>query len=303
MKKKKNKFNIKKHITEEFLKSFKEKNLPPWENPTRLDRFPMNPTTKVGYRGINIFYLCMLSSMRENKSAYFMTFKQASALGAKIKKGSIAYPITYNKRVEKEKEENSKNLKPVAINDETNKTVYFLAKYYNVFSTEDIEDLPKKYVYQLKTGQKFKKDQEIEKFIKNTGANISHAALTTNGCYLAKKDKISMAPINSFKSKDAYYRVIFHELVHWTGAKKRLNRNLSGDQESEAYWKEEITAEFGAAMIAYHFGMKYTTNHTQYIKHYLSTMEKNKNVLFSSASNAQKAFDYLISNRKENNLE
>jgi antirestriction protein ArdC len=44
--------------------------------------------------------------------------------------------------------------------------------------------------------------------------------------YVPSRDFISMPAFAGFKGADYFYHVAFHELVHWTGHKSRLGRDL-----------------------------------------------------------------------------
>ena len=52
-------------------------------------------------------------------------------------------------------------------------------------------------------------------------------------CYIPMLDKIKMPEITGFvdlkvcSAAEASYATTFHELVHWSGAEKRLDRGLS----------------------------------------------------------------------------
>ena len=47
-------------------------------------------------------------------------------------------------------------------------------------------------------------------------------------CYVPSKDMIRMPDRGRFVDREAFYATLCHELIHWSGADTRLNRNLSG---------------------------------------------------------------------------
>ena len=49
---------------------------------------------------------------------------------------------------------------------------------------------------------------------------------------------------------EAYYGTLLHELTHWTGAKTRCARDLTGRFGSQAYAMEELVAELGSAFLS-----------------------------------------------------
>jgi antirestriction protein ArdC len=107
---------------------------------------------------------------------------------------------------------------------------------------------------------------------------------------------VSMPQFSAFISAEAYYSVLAHELIHWTGAKPRLHRDLSGWFGSEAYGAEELVAELGAAFIAGHLGLTLDprTDHAPYIASWLKVLRSDPRAIVTAASKAQAAADYLI---------
>lgn len=96
-------------------------------------------------------------------------------------------------------------------------------------------------------------------------------------------------------SDGSYYAVLAHELTHWTGAKARLDRDLSGRFGSEAYAMEELVAELGAAFLSGQLGLPSVprTDHAPYIATWLKVLKNDSRAIFTAASKAQAAADYL----------
>ena len=54
----------------------------------------------------------------------------------------------------------------------------------------------------------------------------------------------------------AYYSTAFHEIIHWTGHPKRLNRlgfSEKGKKDELSYSYEELVAELGALLLCMEF--------------------------------------------------
>ena len=85
----------------------------------------------------------------------------------------------------------------------------------------------------------------------------------------------------SFKSVEFYYSVLFHELTHSTGQKKRLDRPGITDPInfcSHSYSKEELIAELGAAFLCSKAGIDNTIeNTTAYIGSWLKVLKSQDN--------------------------
>jgi antirestriction protein ArdC len=97
--------------------------------------------------------------------------------------------------------------------------------------------------------------------------------------------------------EENYYSTLFHELTHFSGAKGRCDRDLTGRFGSSAYAMEELIAELGAAFLCGHFQMSSTprADHAQYLANWLSVLKSDKRAIFTAASKASQAVDYLTS--------
>jgi antirestriction protein ArdC len=133
-----------------------------------------------------------------------------------------------------------------------------------------------------------------EAFFQRQPATIWHGS--DSAFYDPRADLVSMPSFSTFVSPDAFYSVLAHELAHWTGAKRRLDRDLSGRFGSEAYAMEELIAELGAAFVAGHLGLgcEPRTDHAPYIASWLRVLGSDPRAIVTAASKAQAAADYLI---------
>ena len=94
---------------------------------------------------------------------------------------------------------------------------------------------------------------------------------------------------------EGYYSTLLHELTHWTGHPNRMNRNLGKKFGDKDYAVEELVAELGAAFICTEFDISRPTkeHHASYIGSWLKTLKENKHAIFTAASEASKASEYL----------
>ena len=84
--------------------------------------------------------------------------------------------------------------------------------------------------------------------------------------------------------------------THWSGAEHRLKRFAKGHANKETYAFEELVAELGAAFLCASTGVESAAreDHSQYIKNWLGALKNDKKFIFTAASQAQKAVDYLF---------
>jgi antirestriction protein ArdC len=122
-----------------------------------------------------------------------------------------------------------------------------------------------------------------------------HPCRKLTAYYSPTEDYIQLPPFESFKSADGYYATRAHESTHWTGAPHRLNRDLKSRFDEAAYAAEELVAELGAAFLCADFGISNEPrpDHAAYLAHWLEILRADKRALFTAASKAQAAADWL----------
>jgi antirestriction protein ArdC len=97
---------------------------------------------------------------------------------------------------------------------------------------------------------------------------------------------------------ESYYATLSHEITHFTKHPSRLNRDLGGKRfGDDGYAMEELVAELGSAFLCAHLGItpEIQTDHADYIHHWLKVLKADKRAIFTAASHAQKAVDYVLS--------
>lgn len=245
----------------------------PWKIPWNYS-LPSNFVTKKEYRGINLLMLFF----NNYKFSYYLTFNR-------IKKGEKGHLVVYWNFIEREDKNNpNKKVK-----------IPFL-KYYYVWNLEQMENYD---ILQLENKNKELVDKnlifndEVDKFIKNWEVEI----IEYNGgaCYNFLKDKIFIPFKNNFVDVDSYYSTVFHEMIHSTGYKDRLNRKLTSHSKNEEYSFEELIAEIGAAFLNAKFGINNIEQNAAYIQAWIKYLKESpKKTILTASSMAQKAIDYII---------
>jgi antirestriction protein ArdC len=94
---------------------------------------------------------------------------------------------------------------------------------------------------------------------------------------------------------ECLYSTLLHELSHWTGIKTRCDREFGKRFGDDAYAMEELVAELGAAVLCADLGIANTPlpDHAAYINHWLAVLKADKKAIFTAASKAAQAVDYL----------
>ncbi len=264
-----------------------EKGVVPWKKTWKgVANLPKNLKSKKEYRGINPFML----AVHGYASPWWVSFNQCKALGGTVKKGEKGTIVIFWKP-------NEKKVKDEDGNECIKKT--FVRMYYRVFNTEQCEGLkvPEEKVEDKK---QFVPIEEAERIIAEYREMVEVAHGGGRACYSPARDKIGMPEKDSFDSPEAYYCTLFHETVHSTGHKSRLDRLEDGWFGSEPYSKEELVAELGAAFLCGMTGLEKVTidNSASYINAWLEKLRNDKRFILNASAQAQKACDYIL-NKKE----
>lgn len=240
----------------------------------------------VAYSGINVLMLWAAEIEAGFLSPYWMTFKQAKELGAHVRKGERGKPVVYANTITKTEKQDD--------GSEEERTIPFM-KAYTVFNAEQIDGLPAHYYVKPEPVIDLaERIDHAEAFFAATGADVRHGggeAFYSNG-----SNYVQMPVFECFRSPEAYYATLAHEVTHWTKHKSRLDRDFGcrkwGD---EGHAREELVAELGAAFLCADLALtpEPGTNHAAYIQHWLKVLKADKRAIFSAAAHAQRAADFL----------
>ena len=178
------------------------------------------------------------------------------------------------------------------------KQIPFL-RYYNVFHIDQCEGIAAKHTQSLP--QTASADEAAEAIIcgytGRTGVKIEQQE-GDRAFYRPSADSITLPLLAQFKQTAEYYSTAFHELVHSTGHASRLNRlESTAFFGGEAYSKEELVAEIGAAALVNHAGMETSAsfrNSAAYVQNWLSVLKSDKRFIVSAAGKADKAVSFIL---------
>ena len=229
----------------------------------------------------------MIAEARQYGSGTWATYQQWQEKGAQVRKGEKSASAFFWKSLS---EGTDGGEEATAANDgEDGNRARFVARAYNVFNAEQVDGYEAPVVPALSEEERMAK---AEAFFAAIPAKITDGS---KACYIPSEDRVEMVPFGRFREAKGYYSVLAHELTHWSGAKHRLDRDLSGRFGSESYAIEELIAELGAAFIAGQLGLpsEPRTDHAPYIASWLKVLKSDNRAIFTAASRAQAAADYL----------
>jgi len=100
----------------------------------------------------------------------------------------------------------------------------------------------------------------------------------------------------AFRDAESYHATLAYETTHWTAHPSRLARDFGSQRfGSEGYAVEELVAELAAAFLcaALDLALEPREDHASYITNWLQVLKKDNRAIFTAASHAQRAADYL----------
>ena len=260
-----------------------EQGVIPWEK-------PWGGVIDGAYNRISKKPYSLLNQMLLQHSGEYATFKQWSELGGHIRKGEKSEIVVFWKLqpYEDENADGEKIIKQIP-----------LLRYYNVFHVSQVDGIEPK---ELDLNE-FEPIEEAER-IKTEYMTREHLKilekLTDKAFYTPAFDYIQVPCKEQYQNVEEFYSTLFHEMVHSTGYKTRLDREDVKDCMyfgSENYSKEELTAELGSAFLVNLLGIETKNsfrNSSAYIQGWLGRLRGDKKFIVSASSKAEKAVKYIM---------
>ena len=196
-------------ITSQIVASL-EQGVRPWIRPWNAEHAAGRITRPLRhngqpYSGINILALWASAMAQNFASPIWVTYRQATELGAQVRKGEKGSLVVYANSITRTEQDD-------ATGEDTEREIPYM-KGYTVFNVEQIDGLPENYY--AKAGAEARPCQRIEHaeaFVAATRATVKHGG---NRAYYAQElDYMQMPPFEAFRDAESYYGTILHELVH-----------------------------------------------------------------------------------------
>ena len=218
-----------------------------------------------------------------------MTFNQANEAGISVLKGSKSFPVYYFLFYVYHKETRKKitfeEYKALSREQQQEYNVIPTYKYYSVFNLdqtnfsdvrpEEWEALREKF----RGGQAEQPDgttgeahPEIDAMLEAKSWFCPIREQQGDRAFYSPLADYIVVPLRSqFVDMQSFYETLLHEMGHSTGHPTRLNRDLAHPFGSEEYGKEELTAEFAAALAGMFFGIAehIRTENAAYLKSWI----------------------------------
>lgn len=277
-------------VTSSIVESL-ERGVRPWLKPWHCEHTAGRITRPLRhngqkYSGINILTLWMSAELQGFVSPFWMSFQQAKELGGHVKKDEHGSPVVYAATFKKTETSEA--------GDEVEQDIPFL-KQYTVFCADQVEGLPEHfYAMTNPPAENIERIERVEQFFANT-----HADIRTGGnqaFYAMEPDYIRMPPIETFRDTESHAATLCHEGCHWTRHPSRLNREFGRKRwGDDGYAMEELVAELGSAFLCADLQItpEIREDHASYVDSWLQVLKGDTRAIFTAASHASKAVDYL----------
>jgi antirestriction protein ArdC len=241
----------------------------------------------IPYRGINILMLWSAAMEKGFAAPIWMTFKQALEFNAHVRKGEQGSLVVYADKIIRAETD-------AATGEESERAIPFM-KGYTVFNVEQIDGLPARfYAKGEPRGETVQRVERVEAFFAATGAVVRHGG--NRAYYSISTDHVQMPPVEAFRDAESYYATRAHETTHWTRHPSRLDRDFGRKRYGdEGYAIEELVAELGSAFLSADLDLtpEVRDDHAAYIASWIKVLKDDKRAIFSAASHAQRAADFL----------
>ena len=279
----------------------------PWINITS-GQTPHNAITGRSYNGLNDIMLFFHAEKNGYELPAYLTYKQASDVGSRIKKGEKGFYVAYWSKYYTDKDDRTIHIKPEQYNklskEEKNQYIERLGlmdyTVFNVQQTTIPEEKPELWkkiksrfdVVKLKDEANMFKSTGLDTMLENKSwlcpINVHES---NRAFYRPLTDNITVPLKSQFTDGESFYATLLHEMAHSTGASSRLNRESGTFFESEKYAKEELVAELTSALSSASLGISTVIReeNAKYLKNWLQALKEEPKFILTILSDVHKA--------------
>jgi antirestriction protein ArdC len=278
-------------VTDKIIEAL-EGGVMPWRRPWNpdlagADALPRNATTRRRYHGINVLMLGLSPFAWSTGDNRWCSYKQAAERGWQVRKGERGTTVFFFKKLA---------VKDGAPSDMTGgsgeERFIPMLRAYTVFHASQIDGIPAAITPKL-PDVTWRRPEAVETIVRNSGATVRVGG--GQAFYSPGSDHIQMPPHETFESPASYAATKLHELGHWTGAKHRLDRDMTGRFGTASYAAEELRVEVASALMCAELGLPCEIpNHASYLQSWLGKLREDKREIFRAAAAAQRIADYCL---------
>lgn len=264
-----------------------ERGVVPWRKPWQgSSSLPCNALSKRAYSGINLLLLS-LAPYRDHR---WVTYRQARETGGYVLLGERSSIAVFWKPWDIERED--------AVTGETKRDTIPLLRMYHLFNVEQCAGLNLPPIEETERVALHQRIQEAEAQVRSMPNPPSIREGGDSAYYRPVDDVVQVPPIAAFKTPEAYYATLFHELGHATGHETRLNRagvTAVIQFGSSDYSREELIAELTSAFCCAALGLdnSLTEDAASYIQGWLTRLRGDSKAIIAASTHGQRAANYI----------
>jgi antirestriction protein ArdC len=196
----------------------------PWNHDGSSIARPRNVTSDKGYRGINVLALCVAARSCGYTSGAWGTYQQWTQQGCQVRRGEKATTVVFWKQMcGDDRADTDPNDARGVHRDEHEGRPRFFARGYCVFNATQVDGYAPPDLPRLPDSERIAR---ADAFF--AAPNIPIISGGNEACYRPGIDTVFMPPFERFIDAASFYSCLGHETGHATGAKHRLDRDLTG---------------------------------------------------------------------------
>ncbi len=253
----------------------------------------------------------MLTEVKGYRTPVFLTFRQAKERGLTVRKGSKQFPVVFWKPFYQANNPTDGQRRYLTVEEynalpESARAEYvlrFSLRYYPVLNL-DQTDFEERFPEQW---QKLLERQSMTPRPSGSVHPVLERLLAAQSwvCPILQKsgdaafyspcdDRIVLPRQEQFHDLEAFYSTMLHEMAHSTGSAGRLDRHL-GEPSTAAYGREELVAEFSAALVGLGLGVSsgIRAENVAYLKAWLRELREKPVFIFSVLSDVQQVVRFF----------
>jgi len=256
----------------------------PWNN-GNCSVLPINAVSRKPYRGINTLALWSAMQQKGYNAPEWATYKQWQNLGGQVRKGEKSTLVVFWKFVKRQEPQDDED-------HNASDSKFLFARSYSVFNADQVDGYTP--VNSQPAPPKVERLARADEFFNKIAADVRHCG--NRAFYSITGDFIQMPTFESFDDPGGFYGTLAHEHIHWSGKAGRCDRECGKRFGDNAYAVEELVAELGAAFVCANLELSSEPreDHAQYLQSWLKVLKSDSRAIFSVASKAQQAADYLV---------
>lgn len=237
---------------------------------------PTNVASGRPYQGINTVNLWLDMQARGYTSPVWGTLRQWNEAGARIRKGERSSVVVFWKDLPRRDD-----------GDDEEDRRRFVLKTSTVFNAAQVDG------YEQPAPAPWD-PCAAERLVVAAGIDLRYGG--GRAYYHTGLDYVAIPVLSDFESVPAFQATLLHEAAHWTGHRTRLDRQFGKRFGDAAYAFEELVAELAAAFLCADLGVSNVPrlDHAHYVASWLRVLKNDPRAVFTAASQATKATEYLL---------